>query len=118
MKKRTVTAILFFAVTLLALGCSGSGNRAGMAGHPFDTTHVYDIQPGMDKQQIRQWFGEPYTISKSQKTFEDGRQIDTEVWVYVHSIGNPGRKNRAQSLAVIFDPDGKVLSSGFSDGAE
>jgi hypothetical protein len=114
MKMDMTRGVLLLMILLLGLGCSGSPEPIGQIGHPFDTTHVHDIQPGMDKSQIRQWFGEPYSISDSQEELSNGAIVDT-VWEYRHTIGSSQGRTRIESLVVFFDGNGKVLGSGFSE---
>ena len=105
-------------IVLVLTVCQSSAKRYNETGRNFDATHANDIKPGMDKQQIIEWFGEPYTKSESHSTLEDGTVIKVEAWVYVYAIGKPAGKSKGKSLAVVFGPDGKVLSSGYSDDFE
>ncbi len=116
--KKVIVGIGISLVIVLALTVSQSSAKYNEAGRKFDSTHANDIKPGMDKKQILEWFGEPFTKSESSKTLEDGTVVKAEAWIYVYSVGNPGGKSKAKSLAVVFGPDDKVISSGYSDDFE
>ncbi len=115
MKKIAMTFCISLVIVLALTVCQSSANKYNEAGRNFDSTHANDIKPGMDKKQILEWFGEPYTKSESDKTMEDGKVIKAEAWVYVYAVGNPAGKSKAKSLAVVFGADNKVISSGYSD---
>ncbi len=117
MKKIAISLGTALVIVLVLTVCQSSA-KYNESGKKFDSTHANDIKPGMDKTQILEWFGEPFSKGESEKTLEDGKVVKAESWIYVYAIGKPFGKSKAKSLAVVFGPDGKVLSSGYSSDFE
>jgi len=83
------------------------------AGKPIDKTHMNDISNGVqDKAQIRQWFGEPYTVKTGLVGHPSGC---VERWTYEYAKARGfGNVTYSEILVVDFDPAGKVCDHAYS----
>lgn len=83
------------------------------AGKPIDKTHMDDIANGVqDKAQIRQWFGEPYTVQTGLAGHPGGC---VERWTYEYAKARGfGQVTYSEVLVVDFDPAGKVCDHAYS----
>jgi len=107
MLKRLI--ILFLA--LIIAGCAS-------AGKPIDKTHINDVENGVQtKAQIRQWFGEPYTVKTNLQGHPGGC---VERWTYEYAKARGfGNVTYSEILVVDFGPEGKVCDHAYSKtGAE
>jgi len=72
----------------------------GSTGRDYDTTHLTDIQNNVTtKENIRQWFGEPY---------QTGRRDNMEMWTYQFDGYNSLGKDESKDLVLMFDDSGVV----------
>jgi len=94
-------------VLLLVLAACAS------AGHRVDRAHLDDVKVGMQsKQQIREWFGEPYTVKAGLVGHPSGC---SERWTYEFAKARGfGNVTYQEVLVVDFDPAGKVCDHAFS----
>ena len=82
-------------------------------GRDFDRTNVHNIKPKVhDKAQITQWFGQPSRTT----TTSGGAGGCNEMWIYQYGRStHGGARTSAAALAVLFDAEGKVCSSSYSE---
>jgi outer membrane protein assembly factor BamE (lipoprotein component of BamABCDE complex) len=84
------------------------------AGHKIDRTHLGEIQNGVQtKDQIRAWFGEPYTV-KAGLTGHPSGCVERWTYEYAKARGRAGTVTYSEILVVDFDKDGKVCDHAFS----
>ena len=83
------------------------------AGHKVDRTHIDDIKNQVqNKAQIREWFGEPYTIKTDLKGHPSGC---VERWTFEYATAKGfGTVTSAEILIVDLDTEGKVCDHAFS----
>jgi outer membrane protein assembly factor BamE (lipoprotein component of BamABCDE complex) len=95
-------------VVVAALGACAT------AGQQFDRTHVNDIKKGVQtKEDIREWFGKPYQVTKPLSGHPAGC---TERWSYVHAFASwGGAKTKSAALIVDFDKNGKVCDNAYTE---
>jgi hypothetical protein len=80
-------------------------------GKKFDTTHVHDVQKGVQsKAEIQAWFGPAGTTSMIAKS--DLGCTERWMWQYAHSVA--GGSTTSEALVVDFDAQGKVCDSAYS----
>jgi len=98
------------AVVLLAALAAAA---CATVGKDFDRTHVNDIKPKVhDKAQITAWFGAPTRVTTS----TGGASGCNEMWIYQYGRStHGGARTTAAALAVLFDRDGKVCESSYSE---
>lgn len=105
-KTSTFVKTMMAALLVLSFGAAGCAS----SGQQFDTTHVSDIQTGVqDQAQILAWFGQPLkqqTVTGSAKGC-----IKRMIWVYAHSVA--GGSTTAHSLVVDFNAAGKVCDHAY-----
>jgi outer membrane protein assembly factor BamE (lipoprotein component of BamABCDE complex) len=101
--------ILGFTALLMA-GCASGSARS--VGRMIDTTHVKDIQQGQSKEQIRAWFGAPYSTNVSEKQDNQGRP-QAESWTYFYGWSD-GSSSKSKTLIVVFDRNGRVIERAFN----
>ncbi|MEJ2201100.1 MAG: hypothetical protein P8X63_08825 [Desulfuromonadaceae bacterium] len=97
------------SVLLLVLfisACATAGSR-------IDRTHMDEIKNGVqNKTQMREWFGEPYTIKTDLKGHPSGC---IERWTYEYAKAKGfGTVTYSEILVVDFDTEGKVCDHAFS----
>jgi len=94
---------------LLVLGISACAT----AGHKIDRAHIGEIQNGVQsKDQIRAWFGEPYTVKTGLTGHPSGC---VERWTYEYAKARgAGKVTYSEILVIDFDKDGKVCDHAFS----
>ena len=101
-----VKRLMIFSVALMLAACAS-------AGKPIDKTHMDEIANGVQtKAQIRQWFGEPYTV-KTGLTGHPGGCVERWTYEYAKARGF-GNVTYSEVLVVDFDPDGKVCDHAYS----
>ncbi|OGU56049.1 MAG: hypothetical protein A2V66_14915 [Ignavibacteria bacterium RBG_13_36_8] len=95
---------LLLIITIV--GCATAGNK-------IDRTHIDEIRNGVqNKEQIRGWFGEPYTITTNLQGHPSGC---TERWTFEYSKAQGfGTVTYTEILVVDFDAEGKVCDHAFS----
>ena len=103
--------ILCLCVFIMA-GCA-SGNQGQSVGRAIDTTHLRDIQKGITKSQIRDWFGEPNSTGFSDKKDDQGQPV-AESWTYSYAWSD-GNKSESQTLIIVFNKDGKVINRAYNE---
>jgi hypothetical protein len=83
------------------------------AGRDFDRTNVNNIKPKVhDKAQITEWFGKPGQVTRT----SGNPQGCNEMWIYTYARStHGGARTRAAALAVLFDAQGKVCESSYSE---
>jgi outer membrane protein assembly factor BamE (lipoprotein component of BamABCDE complex) len=83
------------------------------AGQKIDRTHIGEIKNGVqNKDQIRAWFGEPYTIKTNLEGHPSGC---VERWTYEYAKAKGfGTVTYSEILIVDFDAEGKVCDHAFS----
>ena len=83
------------------------------SGKDFDRTHVNDIKPKVhDKNQITEWFGKPTQVNRT----SGGPGGCNEMWIYQYARStHGGARTKAAALAVLFDGQGKVCESSYSE---
>jgi len=83
------------------------------AGKPIDKTHMGEIAKGAQtKAQIRQWFGEPYTV-KTGLTGHPGGCIERWTYEYAKARGF-GNVTYSEVLVIDFDAGEKVCDHAYS----
>ena len=83
------------------------------AGHRINRTHIDDINNGVqNKAQIREWFGEPYTIT-TDLIGHPGGCVERWTFEYAKAKGF-GNVTYSEILIVDFDTEGKVCDHAFS----
>ena len=100
-------ALLFtFLLGLTVVSCATAGQK-------IDRTHLDDIQDGVQtKEQIRAWFGEPYSQQKGLSGHPKGC---VERWTYEYAKARGfGNVTYQEVLMVDFDQRGKVCDHGFA----
>jgi len=87
------------------------------AGHRVDRTHLDDVKTGMQtKEQIRQWFGDPYSVKTGLVGHPSGC---TERWTYEFAKAQGfGTVTYQEMLVVDFDGQGKVCDHAFSKSGQ
>ncbi len=83
------------------------------AGKPIDKTHMDEITNGVQtKVQIRQWFGEPYTVKTGLTGHPSGC---VERWTYEYAKARGfGNVTYSEVLVVDFDIEEKVCDHAYS----
>jgi outer membrane protein assembly factor BamE (lipoprotein component of BamABCDE complex) len=101
-----VKKLTILSVVLLLAACAS-------AGKPIDKTHMDEIANGVQtKAQIRQWFGEPYTVKTGLAGHPDGC---VERWTYEYAKARGfGKVTYSEVLVVDFDAAGKVCDHAYS----
>jgi outer membrane protein assembly factor BamE (lipoprotein component of BamABCDE complex) len=107
MKRNIHVLMAFFTAILIMYACAGAGKK-------FDSTHVNDIQKGVQsKAEIASWFGDPY--QKVSPLSVEGSGC-VERWIYVYAFSSyGGAKTSSNSLVVDFDSDGKVCDHAYQE---
>lgn len=96
---------LFVVGLSFLVGCATVGTK-------WDTTHVNDIQKGVqDKAQITAWFGEPQSRISPLRNNPSGC-VERWQWTYAHSA--VAGSTVSDVLVVDFDAAGKVCDNAFS----
>lgn len=96
---------LFLVLGLCISACAA-------AGHKIDRAHMGEIENGVqNKDQIRAWFGEPYTVKTDLTGHPSGC---VERWTYEYAKARAGKVTYSEILVVDFDKDGKVCDHAFS----
>lgn len=102
MFKKIVTLLL----TVMLTACATAGNKV-------NREHIGDIRNGVqNKEQIRAWFGEPYTV-KTGLTGHPAGCIERWTFEYAKARGY-GNVTYSEVLVVDFDKNGKVCDNAFS----
>lgn len=99
--------LIMLSLLLAIMACASS------AGKKIDRTHIDEINNGVqDKTQIRQWFGEPYSMQTNLQGHPSGC---VERWKYEYAKARGfGTVTYSEVLVVDFDPEGKVCDHAFS----
>jgi outer membrane protein assembly factor BamE (lipoprotein component of BamABCDE complex) len=88
------------------------------AGTKLDRTHLGDIEEGVQsKQQIREWFGEPYRVVRGLQGHLKGC-VDRWFFEYAKARGRAGTVTYQETLVVDFDTEGIVCDHAFSQSGE
>ena len=84
------------------------------AGRQFDRAHISDVKKGVQtKDQIRQWFGQPYQVTAPLTGHPAGC---VERWTYTYARStHGGAKTTSASLVVDFDGKGTVCDHAYSE---
>jgi outer membrane protein assembly factor BamE (lipoprotein component of BamABCDE complex) len=84
---------------------------ASIMGNQFDTTHKKDIRNGVqDKNQIREWFGNPNQV----QSISSNPSGCAERWTYVYTFWSwVETKKKTGTLLVYFGGDGKVCDQEY-----
>lgn len=83
------------------------------AGHKVNRDHIDNIKNGVqNKDQIRAWFGEPYTV-KTGLTGHPSGCIERWTFEYAKARGF-GNVTYSEILVVDYDKDGKVCDHAFN----
>jgi outer membrane protein assembly factor BamE (lipoprotein component of BamABCDE complex) len=101
---KKIASVPLIIVGILFIGCASSGRQ-------FSTTHVNDIQIGVqDKQTITDWFGKPLTITN----LSNNPKGCVERWIYTYAkaVGF-GNVTESNSLVVDFNSNGKVCDQAY-----
>jgi len=100
-----VKKLVMLLVVLSLVACASAGKR-------IERTHIDEVSNGaQDKAQIRQWFGEPYTM----KTIVGHPAGCVERWTYEYAKAQGfGKVTYSEILVVDFDSKGKVCDHAFS----
>lgn len=102
MFKKLITLILILDLSACAT-----------AGHKIERSHLNDIKNGVqNKDQIRTWFGEPYTV-KTGLTGHPKGCIERWTFEYAKAQGF-GTVTYSEILVVDFNKNGKVCDHAFS----
>ena len=103
MKRRSAIAASVLTVVLGLAAC-------GSAGRQWDTTHANEVQKGVHTQQdVRAWFGEPYTIEPVA-----GSPLGcVQRWTYTYASSVAGGTTVSDTLVVDFDPQGLVCDNAY-----
>lgn len=97
--------LVMLLAVLSLVACASAGKR-------IDRTHIDEIGNGVqDKAQIRQWFGEPYTL----KPIAGHPAGCVERWTYEYAKAQGfGTVTYTEILVVDFDAQGMVCDHAFS----
>jgi hypothetical protein len=88
------------------------------AGRKLDRTHLGEIQEGVQsKQQIREWFGEPYRELRGLHGHLKGC-VDRWLFEYAEAQGRAGTVTYTETLVVDFDAKGIVCDHAFAKSGE
>ncbi|MBM4278365.1 MAG: hypothetical protein FJ130_10880 [Deltaproteobacteria bacterium] len=102
MFKKIITLLLILGICACAT-----------AGHKIKRDHIGDIKIGVQsKDQIRAWFGEPYTV-KTGLTGHPSGCVERWTFEYAKAHGF-GKVTYSEILVVDFDKNGKVCDHAFS----
>lgn len=95
-----------FLLTMTVIACASAGRR-------IDRTHLGDIANGaQNKDQIRAWFGQPYTTKAG---LPDHPRRCVERWTYEFAKARGrGTVTYSEILVVDFDASGSVCDHAFS----
>ncbi|MBU1426012.1 MAG: hypothetical protein KKH12_03230 [Gammaproteobacteria bacterium] len=98
--------VILFTALLTVTACATAGKKV-------DRTHISDIRNGVQsKVQIRQWFGEPYTVKTELVGHPSGC---VERWTYEFAKAQGfGTVTYSEILVVDFNGAGKVCDHAFS----
>jgi hypothetical protein len=97
-------SFLIVAMGAITMSCASAGRQ-------FDTTHVGDVERGVQaKVQIQEWFGPPYQIQKPLVGHPMGC---VERWTYTHAFSKAGVSTTSETLVVDFDEAGMVCDHAF-----
>lgn len=98
--------MLLFTCIVTLTACASAGARV-------DRTHLGDIKTGVQsKEQIRSWFGAPYTMTTNLTNHPQGC---VERWTYEYAKARGfGVVTYQETLVVDFDGKGKVCDHAFS----
>ena len=92
--ERLLRYVMLVLIAFLGFSCAQVGND-------FPMERADEIKQGVTtKDEVRQIFGEPVSVSRMQ----DG----SETWVYMHSVGTAFGTAKAKTLGISFRPDGVV----------
>lgn len=102
LKNISILLLILFVIT----ACASAGNR-------IDRTHLDDVANGVqDKTQIRQWFGEPYSVNPNLKGHPSGC---VERWTFEYAKAQGfGNVTYSEILVIDFDSNGRVCDHAFS----
>jgi outer membrane protein assembly factor BamE (lipoprotein component of BamABCDE complex) len=108
--EKTGALLLISLLTAIGLACASAGTK-------LDRTHLDDIKEGaQSKQQIRQWFGEPYTVQPGLQGHPKGC---VERWTYEYAKARGfGTVTYQEILVVDFDARGTVCDHAFSKSGQ
>ena len=97
MKIQNVIRVVAVFALLAFISCASAGKQ-------FDSTHT--IQNGVqDKNQIREWFGDPYQVQSISSSLSGC----DERWTYIRSFWSwLGMKTKTATMIVYFSVNGKV----------
>ena len=103
-----VTSLLLLVVVFVS--CASAGKR-------IDRTHLDEVKNGtQSKQQIREWFGEPYTVKTGLTGHPSGC---VERWTYEYAEARGRGKVKYQEILVVdFDGSDKVCDHAFSKSGQ
>ncbi len=98
--------IMASLVVLLLVACASAGSKV-------DRTHIGDIKDGrQNKTTIKEWFGEPYTITANLTGHPKGC---VERWTFEYAKAQGfGTVTYSEVLVVDFDKKGAVCDHAFS----
>ena len=86
--------IMFTIFVIYLAGC-------GSVGKNFDSTNVQNIKNNVTtKEQIVEWFGEP---------FKKGQENGRKMWTYQYDKYS-GSGTKSKDLVLLFDDSGKVIA--------
>ncbi len=98
--------LMTLVVLVAALGLTACGS----AGRQWDTTHANEVQRGVHTQQdIRAWFGEPYSVAP----VSGSPAGCTQRWTYTYAHSVAGGSTVTDTLVVDFDPQGLVCDNAY-----
>lgn len=98
--------IIMLLLILVITACASAGQKV-------KREHIGDIKNGVqNKEQIRAWFGEPYTV-KTDLTGHPKGCIERWTFEYAKARGF-GKVTYSEILVVDFDKNGKVCDHAFS----
>ena len=102
---------------LLALLLASAVLSCASAENKIDRTHLDDVKEGVQtKQQIRAWFGEPYTVKTGLQGHIKGC---VERWTFEYAKARGfGTVTYQEILVIDFDAQGTVCDHAFSQSGQ
>jgi outer membrane protein assembly factor BamE (lipoprotein component of BamABCDE complex) len=112
-KRRNDMTVQKRALWVLAVVAVFALVSCATVGKDIDRTHLPDIGNGVqDKNQIRDWFGEP----NGKMLFSANTKGCVERWSYLYGHASyGGLKTKSTTLVIDFDERGKVCDHAYSE---
>jgi len=110
MLDKVCSLLVTFLLGMTVISCATAGQK-------IDRTHLDEIQEGVQtKEQIRAWFGKPYTQLRGLSGHPKGC-VERWTFEYAKARGR-GTVTYQEILVVDFDQQGKVCDHAFSESGQ